>query len=68
MRSRHHLWKIDHDGFVVGGDHDVKFIEIAVNDTVARQFDNQVHEIIIQTFHVRNLVYVAPVVNMDTQI
>lgn len=43
MVSGHHLWKVDQYGFLIVVNHDVKLVEIAVNDTIIRQFHKQVH-------------------------
>lgn len=55
-----HLREVDDDWLVVRSDHDVELVEVSVDDSVAGQLDDQVHEVVVETLNVGNLVHVAP--------
>lgn len=50
-----HLWEVDNDGFPLFRDHDVELVEVTVNDSVVSQPHNEVHEVVVQTFHIFHL-------------
>lgn len=60
MLCRNHLWKVDDNRLAIIFDHYVKFIKISMNNTMIRQSDNQIHELVVQCFHVVYFIYVTP--------
>ena len=53
------MWEVDDSGLVFVAEENVEFVEVAVNETTASQTDNEVHELRIETGHVRDTVNVA---------
>lgn len=54
-----HLRKIYEYGFPFAGHHDVKFIEVTVNDAVITKSDDEIHELVVENFNVVYFVYAA---------
>jgi hypothetical protein len=43
-----YLWEIDYDWLAIVGDHDVEFVEVAVNDSVIGKLQDQIHQLRVQ--------------------
>lgn len=59
MLGGNHLWKINDNGLTVVLYHYIELVEVAVYNTVIRQSDNQIHELVVQRFHILHFAYVT---------
>jgi len=54
MRSRSHLREIDHGNSLKIIDHQVKLVEVAMDEPVFGQFNDQIHQVLIDLLRVRD--------------
>lgn len=60
MRRGHHLREIDKNRLRVVGDHDIKLVEVAVNNPAIAEAHDQIHQVVVQLFDVLNFVHLGP--------
>ena len=59
MGTGDHLREVDENRLLVHVDHDVEFVEIAVNDAVVGQLHQQVHQFVVQRCSIFQFSYLA---------
>ena len=60
VRGGHHLWEVDQRHMILVVDHQVELVEVAVDQAVIGQFDQQLHELVEEGGRVVQLPHLTP--------